>query len=374
MNYTPKVTNLPWQNTGVNDEKLPEKRRFNGKKVIKRALQTIAVIVIIVGGFLGWKFYDNAAKLAGTYNPFKLFGTFLPAKLNETNGHVNILLAGYSADDPGHQGADLTDSIMILSIDPATKSANVISIPRDLYVSIPGYGYSKINAAYEDGQAEHFNQSGYFTGGMGLLEETLSQDFGVQFNYYALINYAAFRDAVDAVNGITVDIQSPDPRGLYDPYTNLKLPNGEVTLNGQEALNLARARGDGPGSYGFPDADFNRTQHQQQMLIALKDKSSSLSVIGNPLKIGELADAIGNNIITNLSIGDMETLYSDSKSISNSSISTVTLNDYKNQDLLTSYITADGEDALVPAAGFANYSQLQAVVSQLTGSTITTSQ
>jgi LCP family protein required for cell wall assembly len=289
----------------------------------------------------------------------------MPSSLKETNDRVNILLAGYSADDPGHQGADLTDSIMIVSIDPTNKTATLISVPRDLYVNIPGYGYTKINAAYEDGQSESFSESGYVSGGMGLLEKTITQDFGVQFDYEGLINYEAFKDSVNAVGGVTVDIQSDDSRGLYDPNTNLNLPNGEVNLDGQEALDLARARGDGYGSYGFPNADFNRTQHQQELLVALKNKISSGSVISNPLKIAKIANAIGNNVKTDMTVGEMETLYEKTKGLSDSNIKEVTLNSYDGTDYLTDYETNSGQDALVPQAGIGNYSQIQELIQNL---------
>jgi LCP family protein required for cell wall assembly len=340
-------------------------RHFSVKKAIKRTVLLILVVFLATGSYLGAKLYADASKLTGDSNPISLISSFIPAKLNQTNGRVNILLAGYSVDDTGHQGAALTDSIMVVSIDPTTKSAVLISVPRDLYVNITGFGYSRINAAYEDGQSEGFSASGYPSGGMGLLEETLSQDLGVNFNYYALLDYSAFKDAVNAVGGISVDIQSSDPRGLYDPNTNLNLPNGEDALNGQEALNLARARGDGYGSYGFPDGDFNRTENQQLMLVALKNKADSLSVLANPITIGKLADSVANNVKTDLSIGDMETLYSDSKGIQASSIKEVTLNNYNGQNLLTDYTDDSGEDVLIPAAGFSDFSQIQSAVQSL---------
>jgi LCP family protein required for cell wall assembly len=262
----------------------------------------------------------------------------------------------------------LTDSIMVVSINPENKSAVLISIPRDMWVDIPGYGYQKINAAYEDGQAENFSRSGYPTGGMGLLEEVINNDFGIQPNYYGLLDYAAFKDAVDAVNGVTVTMQSSNPRGLYDPNTNLNLPNGTIDLNGQQALDLARARGDGIGSYGFPQGDFNRTQHQQQLLVALKNKISSASIISNPLKIAELSSSIGNNLKTDMSLGVMATLYRDTKSIGNTNIQSVTLNNISGTDLLQSYYASDGEDALIPAAGYANYSQIQSTIVSLLNS------
>lgn len=340
----------------------PRSKKFSYKKLVRRLVTAIVVIGVVVGSWLGWRLYANAAKITGDKNPLQLLGMFTPSQLNETDGRVNILVAGYSVDDPGHQGADLTDSIMVVSVDPQTKTAVMISIPRDMWVDIPGFGYQKINAAYEDGQQEDFNESGYDSGGMGLLEEVIQQDFGIQTDYYGLLDYTAFQAAVNAVGGVTVTIQSPDPRGLYDPYTNLSLPNGSVTLNGQEALDLARARGDGPGAYGFPDGDFDRTEHQQQLLIALKDKASSASVIANPLKVGELADAIGNNFKTDMSLGVMETLYQDTRGISDGNIQSITLNNYDGRSLVTDYQAPDGEDAVIPAVGFDDYSQIQTTI------------
>jgi LCP family protein required for cell wall assembly len=368
------VMNAPWLAPAEQPDhalKLPN-RRWPIRKILKRGTLILLAVLLASGGFLGWKFYENASKLTGDKNPLSLVASFTPSTLKETNGRINILVAGYSADDPGHAGADLTDSIMIVSINPTTKQADLISVPRDLYVNVPGNGYSKINAAYEEGQSENFSASGYANGGMGLLEETISQDFGVSFDYYALIDYTAFQDAVNAVGGVTVDINSTDPRGLYDSNTNLDLANGEQTLTGAQALDLARARGDGAITYGFSDGDFDRTQHQQQLLVALKDKASSASVISNPLRIGELADAVGNNVKTDVTIGDMETLYTKVKSISDSSITSVTLNSYNGQDLLTDYTTGDGESALIPATGLDDYTQIQSVISTLLGTTSTT--
>ena len=347
-------------------EPLPEAKPPKSKFRIwlKRGVFTLVALIIAGVLIFGWEFYSAASKLTNQHNPFALFTTILPRTPVETNGRVNILLTGYSVGDPHHQGAALTDSIMIVSINPKTKQGNLISIPRDLWVHIPGNGYSKINAAYEDGQAENFNQPGYFSGGLGLLQKVISSDFGVHFNYYALINYAAVRDGVNAVGGINITINSPDPRGIYDPYTHLKLPNGTVHLDGQQALDLSRTRGDGPGSYGIPNADFTRTQYQQEMLVALKRKAGKISSIFNPLTVLRLVNAVGNNVQTNLKIGEMESLYGDVKGINSSNIKTVTLNDYNGKDLLSNYYV-EGQDALIPAAGFNDYSAIKNAVNNI---------
>ncbi len=337
------------------------------RRYIKRGLLLLLAALVISAGLFVWEVYSAAANLTGIHSPVNLIDTLLPQKLAETNGRVNILLAGYSAGIPSHPGPLLTDSIMIISLNPKNKLASLISVPRDLWVKIPATGYSKINAAYEDGLRENFHQKGYFPGGMGLLQKVVSQVFAIKFNYYALINYAALKDAVNAVGGITVDIQSPDPRGIYDAYTNLKLPNGLDALNGQQALDLARARGDtvaGDVSYGLPDSDFTRTQHQQQMLVALKDKAAKLTSLINPITVLKLVKAVGGNVKTNFNIGQMETLYQDAKVINNKNINQVTLNDYNGKNLIANYYT-DNQATIIPAAGPFDYSQLQQAVKAL---------
>lgn len=128
---------------------------------------------------------------------------------------------------------------MVVSLDTKNHTGFMLSIPRDLYVDLGGsWGHQKINAANE---VSSFRQAGYPAGGMGQLEQVVQNELGIPIDYYALIDYTAFKDAVNAVGRITVTIQSSDPRGLYDAYTNLKLPNGQVTLTGNEALELARS-------------------------------------------------------------------------------------------------------------------------------------
>lgn len=327
-------------------------RNLSIKKIFMRASLIATILTLGVVGWAGWKVYDATSKATGNNNPLQLVKAFTPAQLKESNGRVNLLVAGYSADDSGHQGATLTDSIMIVSIDQVNNKAVVLSVPRDLWVNVPGYGYQKINAVYQEG-------------GMSLLEQVLQQDLGVGISYYAQINYTAVKDAVDAVGGITVNIQSSDSRGLYDPYTNVNLSNGIHTIDGQTALNLTRSRGDGPGSYGFPNSDFDRIKNQQMVLLALKDKAGSTSVISNPFKIADIVSGIGDNIRTDLQINEMETVYSIMKSINSSNIQSTNISDINGQKLLTDYTSWDGQAALTPLSGIDDFSQIQAAVKVL---------
>lgn len=353
--------------------KIHKKKKEHGwKHGAKRTSIVMVVLIVIVGGWLGYKFARNTTKV------FKgnIFGIFKTTKLKgEDKGRVTILLAGNSSDDPGHSGANLTDSILIVSIDTVHNNGYIMSIPRDLWVDYGtdecSLGYSgKINAVYECGEDVNFDEPGFPKGGMGLLEKDIETYFGVDINYYALINYTALRDAVNAIGGVDFTVDSNDPRGIYDPsfdyYTRgplVKLPNGKNTLNGQQALNLARARGDAYGAYGYPRADFTRTEYQRQLLLAIKDKALSIGVLSNPAKVSSLSDAIGNNVKTDFRTDEVRRLYDLSKLISNNNVRSVGLAD-TNVNLITTG-PINGVSAVLPRAGVGNYSDIQAFIKRL---------
>ena len=366
------------RNKAVSDSKPEVTRNLVYRRIVAIFLAVILIIIYSTGGFLGFKLLKTSQKVFGgsiisNVGDILGSGTILNG---EKTGRVNILLAGDSADDPGHSGGDLTDSILILSINTKDKSAFLLSIPRDLWVKLPpgvwpGTTYQKINAANE---IKNFNQPGYPKGGMGALSYVIQNEIGIPINYYGLINYTAFRDAVDAVGGVTITINSPDPRGLRDSNTNTKLPNGTVTLNGTQALNLARSRGDGVYTYGFPNSDFNRTQYQRQLLIAVAQKAQSAGVISNPSKVSNLFNVLGNNISTNLNLADVLKIISIGKNInpnsveSNSFCSTMTAGTKDcTTPILKSYSDPrSGQSALSPVAGVDNFSQLAQYYKKLT--------
>lgn len=369
--YAPDAGNEP--TTRLNGQTAPPrvKQPWAWKRWLKRSLIILLVVGLLGGGYVGTKLLINASKsLHGG-----VLGLFQTQKLHgESVGRVNILLAGNSADDAGHDGADLTDSIMIISIDTVSKRAFLLSVPRDLWVKLPNKGYNKINAAYVFGKADKFSESGLPSGGMGELENIIDTNFGITINYYGLVNYATMRDAVNAVGGIDVTIASTDPRGLYDPSIDYSVPgrrplvrltNGLHHLNGQQALNLARARGDAYGSYGFGLSDFTRTANQRLMLTAIKQKAVTAGVISNPVTLGNLLDSFGNNVQTDFQTSEVRRLVSLVKDIPSANITSASLNDANGTNLLKNYQTYNGQSALIPAAGVNNYSGIVAYLNKL---------
>jgi LCP family protein required for cell wall assembly len=333
----------------------PKKKKSTWKKVVLRSGMGVVAVGALVGGWLGWQVIGNLDKVFHG-NLFSDAGALVSNTTlkGENQGRVNILLAGDSSDrtDASDNGGDLTDSLMVVSINTKTHSAFMLSIPRDLWVNIPNAGYGKINSVYENN-------------GMSGLESVIGKDLGIPIDYYALVNYAAFEGMVNSLGGVTINIQSSDPRGLYDPQPfpgssgALKLTNGEHNLTGIQALDLARARGDAYGSYGFPQGDFDRTQHQRQLLVAIAKKGKSAGVVGNPLKVSQIFDTLGTNVKTDLNLSDVLALIRVTKGVNLNSIQSLSYSYGGTNPLLTNYTAPDGQDALSPSAGLGDFAQLQ---------------
>lgn len=337
-------------------EVLPKKAGWRPKRWIAGLLIFLLLVFI---GIIAWDGYNFSNASKAMFGSGNLFGLVNSKSLKGSeNGRVNVLVVGYSVDDPGHPGSNLTDSILLLSMDSSNHTGYMLSVPRDLYVSIPGFGYGKINEAYKDG-------------GMPLLEKIISANFQVPVDYYMLVNYGAVRGLVNAVGGISVNIKSPDPGGLFDPNISradggpLRLTNGPHSLNGQTALNLTRARGDAYGSYGFPRSDFDRTEHQRQVFSAIKDKATDWKLVFNPLKNRQLFNAVGKNVRTDLQISEVRSLFRLFSSIKTQDMKSISLNSINGRNLLASASGYTNLSALIPAAGLDNYSQIQAAITQL---------
>lgn len=325
---------------------------------VKRFMAIFGLAVLGLAIFIGvWDAINISRVTSKTFGSGNIFSLLAPTSVKQQDGRTNLLMVGYSVDDPGHPGASLTDSILLLSLSTTSRTGYMLSIPRDLYVHIPGYGYGKINEAYKDG-------------GMSLLTQIINDDFGTTIDYAALFNYAAVRDTVNALGGVTVNIKSPDPRGLYDPNISpvdggpLLLSNGPQKLNGQTALNLTRARGDAYNSYGFPQADFDRTEHQRQVILAIKDRLSWKLVL-NPLVNGKVLSAIGQNVKTDINADEARPLFSLVNRDNAANLKSYSLRDLSGKNYLTSYSSYSSGSALIPSDGIDDFSQIKAALSEI---------
>lgn len=342
--------------------KLKKKKRIKWKVVIPIFLILIIVIPALIIGIWDYLNFSHASK--------KIFNSSSPASLlltekpkTNTKSRTNILLLGYSADDPGHGGAELTDSILILSLDKNKNTGYMLSVPRDLYVEIPGYGHAKINEAFQDGK----NEKGKASDGIKLLQKVIENNLGISTQYWAVFDYGAVKNIVDALGGIEVTIKSDDPRGIYDPNFRpkeggkLKLKNGKQTINGQTALRLTRARGSTYGSYGFPASDFDRTKNQQLVLKGIKAKINWKLVL-DPRTNGKIFTAVADNVKTDVKLNEVLSLYHLFTSVPSDQLKPIALNNNNKQNLLMSYRTPSGQSALIPANGIDDFSVIQKIL------------
>lgn len=172
---------------------------------------------------------------------------------------VTMLVLGLDYRDwEAGQGPSRTDTMILLTIDPLSKTAGMLSIPRDLWANIPGFSPQKINAAFYFGELYR-----YPGGGPALAIKTVEQLIGVPIDYYAQIDFGAFVRFIDLIGGVTLEVTEPIELEVIDKQVDIQLDPGRYTFGGDSALAYARTRHDG---------DFNRAARQQQVVMGIRDQ------------------------------------------------------------------------------------------------------
>ena len=349
--------------------KLDPSKQTKRRKLIKRILLMLLILGAIAGAYFGIRAFIASTKVFQG-NIFEALTEQNTPLQKDSYGKTNILIFGTSEDDPNHGGADLTDSIMILSVDQDKKTATMLSVPRDLWVQYDkscSVGYAgKINAAYTC--AMQNNNDDENAGALSLADK-VGDVFGVSLQYYVHVNYTVVKDVVDAVGGVDVNIQSSDPRGILDRNFDwtcnykcylVKYPNGVAHLDGSHALALARARNDA-GGYGLSRGNFDREQNQQKILKAVQAKALSGGTLANPVKVLNLINSLGDNIRTDFQTKEITTLVNLAREIKPDDIKSL---DIASEDasLVTTGTGPDGSSIVKPVAGLLDYTGLQAYV------------
>jgi LCP family protein required for cell wall assembly len=212
-----------------------------------------------------------------------LLGALVAAALLLTPTRESLLILGSDArPDEIKQGAlGRTDTLLVLVADRATPRLAMVSLPRDLWVAIPGHGQERVNAAYE-------------LGGSQAAKQTVSNVLGQRIDRYALIGLQGVRDVVDAVGGVDITVAQAIHDDTYptDDYgfQTVDIPAGRQHMDGDTALKYARTR--------HQDSDFGRISRQQQVVAAVR---SALLTPSNWLRIPAVAAAISRSIQTDLS-------------------------------------------------------------------------
>ncbi|MBT3817599.1 MAG: LCP family protein [Candidatus Magasanikbacteria bacterium] len=240
----------------------------------------------------------------------------------EKRDRINILVLGQGGI--GHDGPYLTDTILLTSIKPSTDEVSMVSIPRDLNVYIPDYGKRKIN------HANAFGESKKQAGGPILASHVIEETFDQDIDYYIRVDFKAFKELIDDVGGITVNVERsfidyeyPAPN---EEYQTVSFTKGIQTMDGDTALIFARSRhgNNGEGS------DYARSKRQQKMILALKEKLLSFETLTNPIKIHKILDSLQSHIVTNMEFSDIMMFLRMAKDLKTSEMITLTLDDSPN--------------------------------------------
>lgn len=216
----------------------------------------------------------------------------------ESKDPIHIVLLGLD-QRPEESGPSRTDTIIVIRVDPSTNSASMLSIPRDLWVSIPGYEENRINTANYIGDLK-----GYPGGGSALVKKTIEYNLGIRVHYYVRLNFEGFVRLIDRIGGIDIDVpqeirdtQYPDPDNP-GAYTTIYIPAGLQHMDGATALKYARTR--------HVDSDFGRLGRQQQVIMAVRDRVLRLDLIPQLLPhLSELMNEMGDAVQTDLQPTDI---------------------------------------------------------------------
>ena len=301
----PKTENI------VKSQKLKTKKSDKNKvplwaKIVMIALSVILVLIITAITLMYMLLSHSTAVFKG--NPMDIL---ISSELKkDENGQTNFLIFGTSEDAKGHGGQELTDSILVASINQENKTAKVFSVPRDLWVnySVPGSepmsctvgSRGKINATYLCALEEYrntMNGTSAKEAASLYFAKKISEVTGLSMHYYVAVDWGAVKMIVDKIGGIDVDVYADDEDGIHDSCQNID-------------LKLARARNAAckPGDYGLSRSNFDREINQQRIMNAIKNKVSSIGILMNPGKVMSIIDGLGDNLRTNIVMSEVRTL------------------------------------------------------------------
>jgi len=266
-----------------------EKTTKKKRKWLRITLITLGVLVLLSGVYIYSVYHSLTNAVDTMHQPIKRIG---PDKrtddLNLGDKHpFSVLLLGVDqrVGDVGR-----SDTIIVMTVNPKKQSIQMVSIPRDTRTQIIGKGFDdKINHAYA-------------FGGVEMSMATVENFLDIPIDYYVQVNMEGFKEIVDAVGGVTVQ------NDLDFTYGGVHFPKGQLDLNGDEALKYSRMR------YEDPRGDFGRQQRQRQIIQAVIKEGASLNTLFN---YGDIFNALGKNVRTNMTFDEMLSIQSKYKSATN---------------------------------------------------------
>ncbi len=253
------------------------------------------------------------------------------------SSRVNILVLGLDYRDWIEEEHPLSDSMMLVTFDPVNLTAGMLSIPRDLWVEIPGFGKHKINQAYQFGEGAKLPG-----GGAELARQTVEGFLGTPVDYYVVLDFNSFIEFIDLISGVKISVTEYQVIDLFGSSAKLYLKpeDGEIqSLNGHEALSYARYRGSEGG-------DFDRALKQQEIVFAIRDKVLEPEWQSYLLThYEEVWDIFKDSVKTNLALDEIVKLGLSAKDVERDNIKTGVIGP---PSMVMLSKSPDGLDILVP--------------------------
>ena len=365
--YFPKREELyiPREETMQTMQEEKDEKKFQKGRLLQKILWTSLIIAILL--LLSFtifflsktylttkKMNDSSTQTSLSQDMKSLFSPIIPSSdkhilKGEDEGRINILLLGAAGENK--PGGNLTDTVMIMSIDTKNKKVALLSLPRDFYVPIPdSQSFTKINSLYKIGLAQQK--------GADLIKQAVEKVTGTEMDYYIAVDFDAFAKIIDDINGINVMVE----RDIYDPtypgpnysYELFALKKGAHLLGGDVALKYVRERHDDP------EGDFGRAKRQQQVIQAVKSRLFSMQTMFNVVALNNVLNTLGNNIKTDMSFDDIEQFIKLSKVVDTQNITNVVVDAWKPDSLLkVSHIMLGNDRAFILIPRIGNYSEIQ---------------
>lgn len=303
----------------VQEEEVVQKRNKHLKRTLAILVSVLVVLLLLIGTLKAMvRLKELALGMAS------VAGAELPV---DGHGYTNLLLLGEGDSD--HEGIDLTDTVMVASLDPEnTKSAVMLSIPRDTYfLSTEKMGENRINSLYRDYKgyliAQGMKKSEASQESMKELAKEIGTALGLELHGVVKVNFSGFTEAIDAIGGIDivvpddlVDTQYPGPNYSYETFS---IGKGPQHLDGATALKYARSR--------HSTSDFSRSGRQQQIIAAAAAKAKDGGIIKSASRLTELLSIVSKNVESTLSTRELLGLATMGKALDTSKIVNMQLSD-----------------------------------------------
>ena len=344
--------------------------QFKKRRSIKRFF-TIAILLLLVIG--GWLIYPTLNTLNKITNG-NILGVIENKKLKaDSNGRTNILIFGTSPK--GWDGEELTDSIMVASVNQENKEIKTVSLPRDLWVKHTcktwlGTTAGKLNetygCGYHDAKNSGSSEEDAEKAGQKVLSEKVKEILGLDIQYVVHGNWKVLIDAVNAVGGIDVKVEAYDGSNrVYDVATKINYQSGKTYhMDGAAALAFSRARGS-EGGVGLSGSNFDRERNQQKILKATLAKINQQKM--NPITLLSIANSLGENIHHTFESSELTTVSEIAQSFNSGKMTSLPL--VNESDASGNYFTTGhvgSVSAVIPKAGLFDYSEIQAYISKNT--------